>query len=88
MSTPTIPVPPSVPTPKEVISRDFLNYFQTRVFILYYRNKFRPQAANILANNLEEARERSQRYCERFSLRFISVVPFFMDLDKMPTIDE
>lgn len=90
MATTTIPVPPAsgVPSPKDIVSREFLSYFQNRVFVLWYRNKFRPASANVLANSLEEARERGQKYCERFSLRFISVHPFFLDLDKLPVNED
>ena len=60
-----------------------LNYLQTRVFEIAYRNKFRVNHAFVLADNLHDAKIKCEGYCGRFGLKFISVVPFFMDLDKI-----
>ncbi len=32
----------------------------------------------------EETREKAEKYCERFGLRFISIHPMYLDLDKKP----
>lgn len=68
-------------------SHNLIEFIQNRIFVLWYRNRFRPASSNIMANTLEEAREKGQDYCERFNLRFISVHPFFLDLNKKPAAD-
>ncbi len=66
---------------------DVLNYLQTRTFVFFYRNKFNVQSAFVLAANMREANTKCEQYCGRFGLRFISVKPFYLDLDKLPIED-
>lgn len=79
---------PTTLTEKETYSKDeearFIRWFLTRAFVFWYRTRFRPTSAYILAKDLETAREKAEKYCENFGLRFISVHPFFLDLDRKP----
>lgn len=55
-----------------------------KVFILWYRNRFRPASANIVANDIKDAQKRGEAYCNKFHLRFISVIHFFADMNIAP----
>ena len=70
----TKPIEPEGP------KKTFADFMQNRMFKLYYRAKFRPADANIIADNMQDAREKGIAYCRRFNLKFISVTPFFLDL--------
>ncbi len=84
-SSESVNIPQVKPVPleqNERLIKELLGVFNKRVFNFYYRNKYKPQEQFILAMNLEDARENCQEYCNRFGLRFISVTPFFLDLNK------
>lgn len=76
---------PTVPMDQnEKFIKDLLKVLQTRMFEFHYRAKYRPAISYILALNLDDAREKANDYCERFGIRFISVTPFFLNLEKNP----
>lgn len=68
----------------QVAGHALLKWLETRMFVLNYRAKYNVKAMNILAMNIEEANNKGESYCTRFGLRFISVVPFFGNLDRDP----
>lgn len=91
MSTTTAPSL-SVSTPNHVtikdksgVAFDLAEYFQDRVYVFWYKNRFKPLSAFIIADSIDDAIDKCRNYCEKFSLKFISVHPFFLDLAKEPT---
>lgn len=63
---------------------DLAQYFQDRVYVFWYKNRFKPASAFVIADSIDHAIEECRDYCDRFSLKFISVHPFFLDLTKEP----
>lgn len=59
-----------------------LRYIQERSFIFAFRKRYRPEEQPVLAKDLQTAIAKAERYAEHFDLRFISVRPMYLDLDK------
>lgn len=54
------------------------------IFEFNYRARYRVTTDHIVAKDLVDARNKAVSYCDRFDLRFISVRPFLLDLNKRP----
>lgn len=54
------------------------------IFVFHYRARFRPTEDPIVANDIQDARQKAINYCHRFGITFISVRPLFLDLAKKP----
>lgn len=72
----------------EILANQILALLKDRIFTLYYRSRYRPTDAIIYAENIQIAKQKAWDYCQRFKLRFISVRPFFMDLEATPEENE
>jgi len=58
----------------------------TAIYVLHYKARFKPESMNFVhSGNIQTARLEGEKYCDRFGLRFISVVPFFGDINRKPT---
>ncbi len=71
-------------TQKTVQVDNLVELIKERIFKFYYRAKFKPSEANVVADSLQDAIEKCQEYCRRNNLRFISVIPFFLELNPKP----
>lgn len=69
--------------PEEAVK--LLHALQNQIFAFWYRARYRPTHAVIVALSIEDARDKAEKYCEKFNLRFISVHPYFLDLNKKPS---
>jgi len=58
------------------------------IFVLHYRAKFKPDQGHIRAATIQEAKDIGYKYCQRWNLKYISVTPFFLDLEQTPSVRE
>lgn len=54
------------------------------IFEFNYRARYRVTTDHIAAKDLNEAKEKALKYCDRFDLRYISVRPFLLNMEKQP----
>lgn len=67
---------------------EFLEFLRTRLFTLHFKPKYKPDSGIILAKDLQDAKKRGWAYCQRFNIRFLSITPFFIDLNASPKYEE
>ena len=54
------------------------------IFVFHYRARYRPTEDFVQGEDLTEVRRKCIDYCNSHGLTFISVRPFFLDLDRPP----
>lgn len=57
---------------------------QACTYSFAYKDKYKCNSGQILAANYEDACRITKEYCAKYKYRWLSVHPFFMDLDKAP----
>lgn len=54
------------------------------IYTLHYMVKHKPHTGNIVAKDFNEAKDVGTKYCKKYQLLYLSVVPFFLDPDVIP----
>jgi len=57
---------------------------QDKIYVFTYRPRFRVVEDYVLGEDLQTVKKQCIDYCNRFGLTFVSVRPFFLDLDQKP----